>query len=69
MFGKAFAFVFIALLLGLFAARVADTRSESAAASAAICAAPVSAPQLPSNSRSVTLSRGNGGHTPTTRWA
>jgi hypothetical protein len=62
MFGKAFAFVFIALLLGLFAARVADT-------SAAISAAPVSAPELPSNSRSVTLSRGNGGHTPTTRWA
>ena len=62
MFGKAFAFVFIALLIGVFAARVADTKSKSAAASAAISAAPVSAPELPSNSRSVTLSRGNGGH-------
>lgn len=57
MFGKAFAFVFVALVVGVFAARVADTRSKSAAASAAISAAPVSAPELRSNSRSVTLSR------------
>jgi hypothetical protein len=57
MFGKAFAFVFVALVVGVFAARVADTRSKSAAASAAISAAPVSAPELPSDSRSVTLSR------------
>jgi aspartyl protease family protein len=62
MFGKAFAFVVIALLVGVVAARVADTTSKSAAASAAISAAPVSAPEVPSNSRSVTLSRGNGGH-------
>jgi aspartyl protease family protein len=62
MLGKAFAFMFIALLVGVVAARVADNNSKTAAASAAIAAAPVSAGGAPSNSRSITLSRGNGGH-------
>jgi aspartyl protease family protein len=64
MLGKAVAFLVIALIIGGVAARVADTRSKSAAASAAIAAAPapVSAPATIGNSRSIALSRGNGGH-------
>src|SRR5436305_648304 len=52
------------LILAGIAARIADTRSKGAAASAAIAAAPplVSAPAMPGNSRSIALSRGNGGH-------
>jgi aspartyl protease family protein len=64
MLGKAVAFLVIALIIGGVAARVADTRSKSAAASAALAAAPapVSAPATIGNSRSIALSRGNGGH-------
>jgi len=62
MFGKALAFMFIALVVGVAAARVADNNSKNAAASAAIAAVPVSASSAPYNSRSITLSRGNGGH-------
>jgi aspartyl protease family protein len=64
MLAKAVAFLVIALIIGGVAARAADTRSKSAAASAALAAAPapVSAPAAVGNSRSIALSRGNGGH-------
>jgi aspartyl protease family protein len=39
-----------------------DTKSKSVAASAAVASAPVSDSSASFNSRSVTLSRGNGGH-------
>ena len=62
MLGKAVAFVVIALVVGVVAARVVDTKSKSVAASAAVASAPVSDSSASFNSRSVTLSRGNGGH-------
>ena len=62
MLGKAVAFVVIALAVGVIAARVVDTKSKSVAASAAVASAPVSDSSASFNSRSVTLSRGNGGH-------
>ena len=62
MLGKAVGFLVVALLVGVLAARVLDTKSKSIASSGAMAAATVSPPSVPSNSRSFALSRGNGGH-------
>jgi len=64
MLGKAVSFLVMALLVGAVAARVADTKSKNVAASAAVASSPVpaSAPSASFNTRSIALSRGNGGH-------
>jgi aspartyl protease family protein len=50
------------LAVGVLVARQADRTVHVPAASSAMAAQPVSVPTNSSNSRSVTLSRGNGGH-------
>lgn len=64
MLGKAISFLIMALLVGAVAARVADTKSKHAAASAAVATSPLpaSAPSTSFNTRSIALSRGAGGH-------
>jgi aspartyl protease family protein len=50
------------LAVGVLVARLADRTVHLPAAPSAMAAQPVAAPTNSSNSRSVTLSRGNGGH-------
>src|ERR1700686_4766228 len=50
------------LAVGVLVARQADRTVHVPAASSAMAAQPVAVPTSSSNSRSVTLSRGNGGH-------
>jgi len=60
--GRIFAVAGLVLVLGVLVARMADRTVHVPAAPAAMAAQPVPAPANSSNSRSVTLSRGNGGH-------
>jgi aspartyl protease family protein len=62
MLGRAVGFLVVALLVGVLAARVVDTKSKSVASSGAMAAATLSPPTVTSNSRSFALSCGNGGH-------
>ena len=59
--GKIITLAAIVLVVGVLAARLID-QTKVPAAPSALAAQPVSSPATSSNSRSVTLSRGNGGH-------
>src|SRR5712692_6768524 len=60
--GRIFAIAAMALVVGVLVARLADRNVHVPAAPSAMAAQPMPAPTNSSNSRSVTLSRGNGGH-------
>src|SRR5213080_843013 len=61
--GRILLFAAIALGCGVFVARIADRNSQGAPTAAAMTVAPTTSPARTStNSRTVTLTRGDGGH-------